>query len=61
MTTECNPAVSTDRSTDTLPALVDFVVVQGIGFRCVAYRDAEGCWHNAFNNEELFGEIHILE
>lgn len=61
MTTECEPAAVAKRPTDALPALMEFVMVQGVGFRCIAYRDAEGRWRNAFNNEELFGEIRILE
>ena len=46
---------------ETSPFLIEFFVVQGPNFRCVAYCDQEGCWHNAFNNEELFGDIQILE
>jgi len=36
-------------------------MVQGVGFQCMAYCDQDGKWRNAFNNEELFGEIYILE
>jgi hypothetical protein len=61
MTTECEPAVAVKPPTDALPSLVEFVMVQGVGFRCIAYRDAEGRWRNAFTNEELFGEIRVLD
>ncbi len=43
------------------PFIIEFFMVQGVGFRCMAYCDEEGRWRNAFNNDELFGEITILE
>ena len=43
------------------PFIIEFFMVQGVGFRCAAYRDLDGRWRAAFNNEELFGEIQILE
>jgi hypothetical protein len=43
------------------PFIIEFFMVQGVGFRCAAYRDPDGRWREAFNNEELFGEIQILE
>ena len=43
------------------PFIIEFFMVQGVGFRCAAYRDLDGRWRDAFNNEELFGEIRILE
>jgi len=36
-------------------------MVEGVGFRCMAYCDKVGKWRNAFTNEELFGDIYILE
>jgi hypothetical protein len=42
------------------PFLVEFFMVQGIGFRCMAYRDAEGRWRTAFEHEELTGSIQVL-
>ncbi|HEX4349244.1 MAG TPA: hypothetical protein VH251_02595 [Verrucomicrobiae bacterium] len=41
--------------------IIEFFMVQGVGFRCAAYRDLDGRWRGASNNEELFGEIQILE
>jgi hypothetical protein len=36
------------------PAFIaEFVGVQGVGFRCMAYRDKEGKWWNAEYNDEL--------
>lgn len=46
---------------ETTPFLIEFFVVQGPGFRCMAYCDQEGRWRNAIDNEELFGDIQILE
>lgn len=44
----------------TSPQLIQFEMVQGPGYRCVAYCDENGQWQNAHNNEELFGNIQIL-
>lgn len=38
----------------------DFVLVQGVGFRCIAYRDQEGMWREAFNHREILGQIQVL-
>ena len=46
---------------ETSPFLLEFFMVQGTGFRCMAYRNGDGKWHGAFNNEELPGAIRILE
>jgi hypothetical protein len=43
------------------PFIREFFLVQGVGFRCMAYRNSEGKWCGAFNNEELPGPIRILE
>ena len=47
--------------TEDAPFIIEFCMVQGVGFRCAAYRDEDGKWRGAFNNEELFGEVQILE
>lgn len=54
------PARSVKKSANLL-ALTKFFMVQGVGFRCVAYRDQKGRWRDALNNGELFGDIRILE
>ena len=46
---------------DDTPFIIEFHMVQGIGFRCAAYRDQDGKWRDAFNHEELFGPVQILE
>jgi hypothetical protein len=46
---------------DMSPFLVEFFMVQGMGFRCMAYRDDEGRWRRAFDNAELTGRIWLSE
>jgi hypothetical protein len=46
---------------DISPFLVEFFMVQGAGFRCMAYQDDEGRWRRAFDNAELAGRISIFE
>jgi hypothetical protein len=43
------------------PFLVEFFMVQGMGFKCMAYRNRDGKWRGAFDNEELPGSIRIME
>jgi hypothetical protein len=43
------------------PFLLEFFLVQGAGFRCMAYRDQDGKWHSAFDHQELPGVICVLE
>jgi hypothetical protein len=43
------------------PFVLEFFMVQGAGFRCMAYRNGDGKWHEAFNDRELSGAVRILE
>lgn len=43
------------------PVILQFFSVQGPGYRCVAYCDPQGVWREAGTQQELFGEIRILE
>jgi hypothetical protein len=45
---------------DISPFLVEFFMVQGAGFRCMAYQDDAGRWRRAFDNAEL-GRVSIFE
>jgi hypothetical protein len=49
------------RANDISPFLVEFFMVRGTGFRCMAYQDDEGRWRRAFDNAELAGRISIFE
>ena len=42
------------------PFIFEFFLIQGIHFRCMAYRDDKGQWRGAFNNIELPGPIRVL-
>jgi hypothetical protein len=42
------------------PFLVEFFMVRGVGFQCMAYRNSDGKWRAAFDNRELPGSIHVL-
>jgi hypothetical protein len=46
---------------DASPFLLEFFMVQGFGFRCMAYRDDDGRWRSAFDNQELAGHVWISE
>lgn len=43
------------------PFLVEFFMVQGVGFQCMAYRNSDGKWRSAFDNRELPGMIRVLD
>ncbi|HEV2453955.1 MAG TPA: hypothetical protein VGY98_06815 [Verrucomicrobiae bacterium] len=42
------------------PFVHEFFMVQGSGFRCMAYRNQDGKWRGAFDDEELTGAIRVL-
>lgn len=44
----------------TSPFILEFFMVQGRGFRCMAYRNHDGKWREAFDHEELPGAIRVL-
>ncbi len=44
----------------TSPFIQEFFMVQGNGFRCMAYRNQDGKWHGAFDHEVLPGAIRVL-
>jgi hypothetical protein len=48
-------------SHEASPFIIEFFMVQGTGFRCMAYRHRDGKWHGAFDNEELPGAVRVLE
>jgi hypothetical protein len=54
------PTPAVGEPVEMSPFLIEFFTVQGTGFRCTAYCDEDCKWHDAFTNEELFGDICIL-
>ncbi len=62
MTNQINaPDAAVENLSSRSPFVLEFFMVEGVGFRCMAYCDKDGKWRNAFTNEELFGDIYILE
>ena len=49
-----------DQTDETSPFVIEFFMLQGVGFRCMGYRDRDGKWRSAFNHIELFGKIHVV-
>lgn len=60
MTTTTETATA-DQSTTEGPFVIEFFMVEGAGFRCMAYCDQDGKWRNAFNHRELPGDIQFAE
>ena len=57
----CDPQVAADTLEKPSPFILEFFMVQGMGFRCMAYRDQNGKWRSAFAHRELPGNVYILE
>jgi hypothetical protein len=38
---------------DELPRPGEYVMIQCPGFRCLAYRDRKGTWHDAYHQQEI--------
>jgi hypothetical protein len=45
----------------TSPFVIEFFMVQGSGYICMAYKKDDGKWRGAFDNRELPGAIRVLE
>jgi hypothetical protein len=60
MTTQIEPASAVQPPAEG-PFLVEFFMVEGVGFRCMAYCDPDGKWRNAINDGELPGDIRLVE
>ena len=56
-----SPESQVEDSSEASPFIIEFFMVQGAGFRCMAYRHRDGKWHGAFDNEELPGAVRVLE
>jgi hypothetical protein len=42
------------------PFLVEFFMVQGHGFTCMAYRSYDGTWRTAYENQVVPGVVRIV-
>jgi hypothetical protein len=56
-----NPKPGAGKQDGESPFLVEFFMVQGPGFKCMAYRNGDGIWHEAFAHIKLPGQIRVLE
>jgi len=61
MTASSDPVVAVKKAAAKPPFIIQFFVVQGINFRCLACCGQQGTWHDAINQEELCGDIRIFE
>ena len=52
---------SVEREEAASPFVLEYFMVQGSGFICMAYRNHDGKWRGAFDNMELPGAIRVLE
>ena len=46
---------------ETSPFVVEFYMVRGTDFVCMAYYDKDGKWRNAFSHHELRRVVSVLE
>jgi hypothetical protein len=60
MTLQCEPLITVEKHADASPFIVEFFMVRGPGYLCMAYCGPDAKWREAFNNEELYGDIRIL-
>ena len=61
ITTPRGPVLAIKKATKVPLSILHFFMVQGVGFRCAAYCDQQGQWHDALNNQELYGDIGVIE
>jgi len=54
------PAAGETRPEES-PFVTEFVMVQSLGFRGMAYCSRDGKWRDAFGQRPLLGRIYILE
>ena len=56
-----NEVMAGEREEVPSPFTLEFFMVQGSGFICMAYLKDDGKWRGAFDNRELPGAIRVLE
>jgi hypothetical protein len=57
----CEPESAVEKHAETSPFLVEYFMVQALGFRGMAYCDEDGRWRNAANRDFLLGRIYLLD
>jgi hypothetical protein len=50
-----------DPQSDSLPAIEEQALVQAEGFRCLAFRERDGQWKDAFSRGKLRGAIQVIK
>jgi hypothetical protein len=55
------PAPALEGFTVPSPFVLEFFLVEALGFRGMAYCDRDGNWCNASNHDQLMGHIYLLE
>jgi hypothetical protein len=55
------PAADGETRPEESPFVTEFVMVQSLGFRGMAYCGRDGKWRDAFSHHPLLGRIYILE
>ena len=56
-----NEVMAAEQEKASSPFTLEFFMVQGSGFICMAYLKDDGKWRGAFDNRELPGAIRVLE
>jgi hypothetical protein len=59
--TACSERSEVKQPAEESPFLAEFFMIEGPGYRCMAYNDSEGRWRKAFNHTILPGQIRIIE
>ncbi|HEX4349734.1 MAG TPA: hypothetical protein VH251_05085 [Verrucomicrobiae bacterium] len=61
ITLQHEPSPAGETRPEESPFVTEFVMVQSLGFRGMAYCDRDGKWRDAFCHRPLLGRTYILE
>ncbi len=61
ITLHSEPPAAGETRPEESPFVTEFVMVQSLGFRGMAYCGRDGEWRNAFNHHRLMGRVYSLE
>jgi hypothetical protein len=59
MTDKLRASNQNDQPDDPLPPIGERVLVQTEHFRCLAFRDKDGKWKDAYHGNELAGTVRV--